>query len=173
LIVEIKKSKRWATNQLYLKHMNKVRNTLVKKGCPINLWLEYYNDAFILFHNRIVDERFLEHDSLAPWLITVSYRRYLSQRKKNVSHSDVFDIPVPSVDIKIIEKEKVELEKVKLKRAINELSDSCRELINLSFSDLSFSAAEIAEILNFKNPEVVYTKKSRCLSNLKNKFNKY
>jgi len=172
LIFEIQDGKKWATNQLYLKHHSKVRNHLIRKGCSMNIWREFYNDAFILFHNKLCDVRFIEHESICPWLKKVAYFNFLKHLKKNINYSDIVDIPIPPIDIKLIEKERVEDEKKRLKAAMNQLGEKCRDVINLCFAEPKYTAKEIAEILNYASPEVVHVRKNKCKEQLKDLFNK-
>lgn len=167
LIGFIKENKKWATNQLYLKHFNAVRNHLIRKGCPLGIWQEFYNDAFVVFHETLCDERFLEYDSIAPWLKKVAKNGYLKSIRNKKTTVEIGNVD-PSIDPVPMEPDE---NIFRLKLALEKIGDKCRHLINLTeFADKKYSGVEIAEILGYNNANVVFASKTKCLKKLREIF---
>lgn len=166
LIIEIKNEKRWATNQLYLKHLNRVKFHLIRKGCPMHLCIEAYNDAFVAFHTAVCHEKFLEHNSLLPWLKLVAFRAYL--KKINTDALSICQITtVPPIDETMIADEELARQKAKVEKGISKLGSTCQQIIRLSLSDENYSGKDIACMLQLSSAAVVSTMKARCLQRLK------
>lgn len=173
LIKQINEGKIWATNQLYLKHRNTVRNYLITKGCNMNIWLECYNDAFVIFHSRADQEYFVNFQgSIISWFKKVSYTHFLKTlNNRDNSSEEIFDIPTPAIDIKLIEKEIVDEQQKRLEKALSKLGSSCRSLIDIcAFSRTKYTATEIAEMLGYANATVVSSRKKQCFDKLKENF---
>jgi hypothetical protein len=166
LISEIRKGKRYATNQLYIKHLTGVKFHLVRKGCPMHLCLESYNDAFVAFHTSICDETFLEHNSLLPWLKLVAFRAYLKKINKTPPLSQP-EINVPAIDVSMIAAEELKIQRTVIEKGMSKLGATCQQIIKLWLSDQNYSGADIAAMLQLASPGVVSTMKSRCLAKLK------
>ena len=174
LIESIRKDEKWAINQLYLKHLKNVLRHLQNKGCSESEAQEHFNDAFVIFVNRVNDEYFLNYvGSLLPWFKKTSSNIFFKSLKGN---KEVLPSPIEVFEKneleKLVAKEQKQELLIKIKVSMSKMTETCKSIIELSIlSTPRFSAAEIAEMLGYKSAATTDVTKSRCLKQLKKYFN--
>jgi RNA polymerase sigma factor (sigma-70 family) len=132
-----------------------------------------YDDAFMALEVKIRKEDFELNSQLFTFFTSIFNYKYIDQqRRKKVNFDELDDLKInlsklfaPSILDRLISQEHLEQTKKLLKKA----GKNCLEIILLHFSDQR-PYKEIAELLQFKNADVVKKRKYTCMSRLYKEF---
>jgi RNA polymerase sigma factor (sigma-70 family) len=133
-----------------------------------------YSDAVLSAIEKIRDGSFEGRSSLKTWLYQIFHNKCVdllrkrTTNKNSVHHTSAIssmlfqlsDSCKPVIQ-QLIEKADWEL----LKKQLNELGDTCKQLLTLSAD--GYSDKEIAELMEYKTADVVKTSRLRCLEKLR------
>ncbi|MGB0932136.1 MAG: RNA polymerase sigma factor [Chitinophagales bacterium] len=170
LIEEIRSGNKKRLEQLYLKQGPLFVNWLKKNyQCSQEEAIEAYQESILIFCQNIMNGK-LKKLTCKPhtYLFAIGKNVFLSKRRKyqleNISLSNEQDsIPDDTdleVGIQLDEKQQ------RLARVIGQMGKVCRAILT-AFYLHDKSLKEIAQALKYKNMDVIYTQKKRCLQKLR------
>jgi len=157
-----------ATRAIYHLYRDEFLNFLRKiHNGDKNDLLDIYSDAFIHVCNKIYFNELTLTSSLKTYLFGVGRNmmmEYLRKRNKNqeIYQSEIKDEVEEDYSIKM-ERERIVQEELK------ELGEPCVSILTLKFWN-NLSGEEIAEELEFKNADVVKTRRYKCIQQLRKKI---
>ncbi|MCH2085333.1 MAG: sigma-70 family RNA polymerase sigma factor [Saprospiraceae bacterium] len=131
--------------------------------------LDAYQDAVIAFFENVQTGKLNKLSStIKTYLFSIGKYKLINKLKQNGSKSLIdytSDIEAPQANF-IDDKLELSHRQKTLKAAINELGNTCRELL-LLFYYKQYSIEAIQIEMGFKNENTVKANKSRCMKNLK------
>lgn len=154
-----------ALGDVYLAYKNEFLFYFKKFDISDDVLLDIYQDSIIVVYQKFVNEKVkLEKSSLKTYIFGIGknklYNHFKTNKKKNID-----------VESLKIEEDKYEVEdpspyEIKLSKKLNEISESCRHVLEL-FYYRSFTIKEIVEATDYKDENTVKSHKSRCLKRLR------
>ena len=158
------------TNYLYDKYIRFVRKGRNRYHLSEHQARSAYNDAIIKCTESVAAGKFEEKSKLSTYLYKIFRNECVNQKgdsptNKEYSWNLLSLLPDASKDLSelLITKERFE----QVKACIKKLDEKCRQLIWKTGYE-GYSNAELAEIMGYKNKQVVAVQKNRCMKQLKN-----
>ncbi len=172
--------RRKGEEELFTRYSYLIKEGERKYSLPGDEIFNAYADAVLSVIEKIKDGSFKGLSSIKTYLYQIFHNKCVDiLRKKTTNKQSVHQtVPVSerisqfsdsakSVIHKLIEKTDFEL----LKQKLNELGDSCKQLL-LLWAD-GFSDKEIAAQLTYKTADVVKTSRLRCLERLRKLYKQF
>jgi len=144
--------------------INTIRKKFSIQDCDADA---LFFDALFTVVQNIREGRFRRDSKIKTYFFSILNRLCLNELKDKYKTVHVFEgYPMISEDVLI--EDPSELKKL-IQKALLKISKRCREILNMWSLD-SYSAIELAEMLDYKDKSVSMTKKSHCLSLLKSRL---
>lgn len=127
---------------------------------------EVYHDAILGFYDMFVSGRY---DASKASVKTLIYKIGKYRLLTRIRKEQPWDVDLERIQIAAPEAEEYEHPQLdKIKHALQELGEGCREIIRLFYYQ-NLSIADIVKRLGYKNENVVKAHKSRCMKQLRKK----
>ncbi len=125
--------------------------------------IDLYKESFSDFCENIIVGKLSELTcALQTYLIKIGLNKTLNQSRNQDKYEksvDLLELKILSKDVEYNEQQEI------VYRLVLELGEPCNEVLTLFFYEEK-SLKEIAVIMNYKNEDVVKTRKSRCIKTL-------
>jgi len=180
LIAAIKQNHAWAINQLYVKYNDKIRRYLMGRGASTDQSIECYQETIMsvlkliktgmLDQNEGVVEPFLKRVAWYQWHKNIrSAKRHGEREREFIDSLDAEDAPDALEEM--VSAEQGTKRMSQLREAYKTLSERCKAVLELGFfAEPTYSAAEIAEILELANANVARVTKTNCIKSLRKAY---
>ena len=172
LIDRIKMGDKKALAEIYQEHRDSIINWVTHKhNCSLDEAKDIYQDAIVILYNNVAKGKITEISfSISSYLHEVVRRQFLNKLKKENRMSrgflDLLQAPDTGHESEQLFEQKLEV----VHRAIQELSEACKQLIRLRyFTNLDMQA--ICDQLGYKNPDTAKNLKYKCMRILRRKVN--
>ena len=130
--------------------------------------LDTYQDAFIAFYENVRAEKITSlHSSVKTYVFSIGKFMLIKKFKleiKQVAEEDIAGFEF--VDNTLLEREEISHTQQVIRAAIEQLGEKCRQLL-VYYYYRKYRMTVIAERLQYKNVNVVKSKKNRCMTTLK------
>ena len=166
--------KRKGEEQLFTSYTYFIREGMHKHSLSEDEAFDAYSDTILSAIEKIRNGSFEGRSSLKTWLYQIFHNKCVDLlRKKTTNKHSVHQTTTindwllqlsdtgKSIVQKLIDKTDWDL----LKQKLNELGDTCRQLLTLSAE--GYSDKEIGEVMEYKTADVVKTSRLRCLEKLR------
>lgn len=147
---------------LKLKITNRINSLILKRGGTKEDAEELLNDALLVARKYAKGNRFKPNTDVIGFIYGVVRNKH-QPGNSTLTLSDNFDIP------DLTTKQPNEEKLLKLKKALQQLSEGCRKII-FAFYYQKKSMKEIMEIFALGSEQAAKYKKSRCMKSLKDLF---
>jgi len=167
-------TKRKGEEQLFNTYVYFIREGMHKYSLSEDEAFDAYADTILSAIGNIQKGSFEGRSSLKTWLYQVFYNKCVDLlRKRSTNKNSVYQTASisdmllqlsdsgKSVVQKLIDKSDWDF----LKQKLNELGDTCRQLLTLSAD--GYSDKEISTLMEYKTADVVKTSRLRCLEKLR------
>jgi RNA polymerase sigma factor (sigma-70 family) len=129
---------------------------------------DVFQDTLVLFDRQIREDKFQGQSTWGTYFVGIAKWRWVSLRRKFSRDSaelkpDYHDSPVESVEVRVIEGEKLTVIEAVLAR----IGERCQQV--LTYYKLSHSMDEIAEMMHLSSPEMAKKVAYEC----RKKFKEY
>jgi RNA polymerase sigma-70 factor (ECF subfamily) len=166
--------KRRGEEQLFTAYTYFIKEGIHKQHLSEDEAFDAYSDAILSAIDKIRNGSFEGRSSLKTWLYQIFHNKCVDLLRKRTTNKnsihqtaaiDDFLYQLSDTNKLVIQQliEKADGDYLKLK--LNELGDSCRQL--LSFSADGYSDKEIGAMMDYKTADVVKTSRLRCLEKLR------
>lgn len=182
LVERIKNGDRAALEELYLQQRPAFVNWLKKKfAVSDEVALDVYQETILAVYRNILNNK-VNHfsSSMRTYLFAIGRNIWLNRHRKEsrelsfaVSIDDAQEegLQVENITAEAYYEQPSELIEA-FKKVIKEMREPCYSVLKLSFL-FDLPAKEIATKLAYKDVNVLYTQKNRCLKKVKLTMNKY
>ena len=137
--------------------------------CTQDEAVEIFQYSILTFYENVVEGSFEEMKTagVKTYLYSIGKNKLLSDYRRNMKVSfresiDTDKLVEVESDVDYIKGQKLE----KVKQAIQELGDPCRQLLELFYFN-NLSTDEIAEVMDYKNGNTVKNLKYKCIQRIK------
>lgn len=132
--------------------------------------IDIFQDAIIIFYRNIISGK-VDHlnSSIKTYLFAIGKHLWLKRfhKKQRTSYiEELPDISYEGWDTKIIQTIESADQRARLERALNQLGDKCKQLLVLAYFH-QYSTEALQHEFDYNSPDVVRTKKYRCLNQLR------
>jgi RNA polymerase sigma factor (sigma-70 family) len=132
-----------------------------------------YQEALVAFYRNVVTGRLTNlTSSLKTYIFAIGYRQLRHALKNNQRMELVIEPPESELPLDpnflqiLIEDEEYQAQRHYLNKALQRLSPSCQEVLELYFYQ-NFSIPKIKELMHYQSENAVSVQKSRCLKSLR------
>jgi len=180
LIAAIKLNHAWAINQLYVKYNDKIRRYIMGRGANTDQSIECYQEAImsvlkliktgVLDQNEGVVEPFLKRVAWYQWHKTIRTAKRQGDHEREVIESIDTDFEPDALE-HMVNSERGSERLSQLRKAYKTLSERCKAVLELGFfAEPTYSATEIADILELANANVARVTKTNCIKSLRKAY---
>jgi len=180
LIAAIKQNRAWAINQLYVKYNDNIRRYLMGRGANTDQSIECYQETIMsvlkliktgmLDQNEGVVEPFLKRVAWFQWHKSIRSAKRHSERESDYIENINTDFEPDALE-QLVSSEQGSERITQLRKAYKTLSERCKAILELGFfAEPSYSATEIADILELANANVARVTKTNCIKSLRKAY---
>ncbi len=154
-------------NRIYLRCREYTIGWLIKRfKCAREDAVDIYQTAFLIFLENVQSGKFTKViSSECTYLVEIAKRKCMEARRKG-GNTDELPPDLDKIADKTDEPEEPRIPPDKLKKALKLLGDPCEKILDLYYFE-GKSDKQIAEIMNYKNPETAKTMRHKCLERLR------
>lgn len=157
---------------------------LIREGIKKNHLLrdeafDAYSDTVITAIEQIIKENFEGRSSLKTWMFQIFHNKCVDLVRKKTTNKQAIHHTASITDMvfqlsddakSVIQKLVDQADRDLLRLKLNELGQTCRQLLMLSAD--GYSDKEIAVSMEYKTTDVVKTSRLRCLDRLRQLYNR-
>lgn len=180
LIVAIKQNHAWAINQLYIKYNDKIRRYLMGRGANTDQSIECYQETMMSVLKLIKTGMLDQNEGVVePFLKRVAWYQWHKNIRRDKRHNDHKREYLDNMDTgfesdaleQLVSAEQGSERLSQLRKAYKTLSERCKAVLELGFfAEPTYSAAEIAELLELANANVARVTKTNCIKSLRKAY---
>jgi RNA polymerase sigma factor (sigma-70 family) len=159
VLAKITKGDERALDYLYKKYYRMMVKLVVSNSGSEEEAKDIYQEALIVFWQKAVSGNFTLTSKISTYLYSIClnlWRKEL-ERKSKLSNEE-------KDEVEWIEDDKNERIRI-INECINALGETCRKVLSYYYFD-GMSMSDIAEKMNFANPDTAKTKKYKCKQRL-------
>lgn len=159
ILAKVSRGDESALDYLYKKYYRMMVKLVVSNNGSEEEAKDIYQEALIVFWQKAMSGSFTLTSKISTYLYSIClnlWRKEL-ERKSKLSNEE-------KDSIEFIEDDKQERIKI-INECINALGDTCKKVLSYYYFD-GMSMSDIAEKMNFANPDTAKTKKYKCKQRL-------
>lgn len=178
LMAYIRLNEQWAINHIYVKYLKDIYLYLRANGADHDICMTCYHDTMLIFIDHVRQGRLNNNEgSILPYIKRVARVTWLKESRRpkhGKAFLDYFNPNEPAGSDgmqRIIEEETRSGRLEILWKVFENLNERCKQIIEHSYLfDPPYSGAEIAELLEYRDANVVRVTRFRCMNMLRAQF---
>ena len=158
-----------ALKLVYRQHYQTIMNMVLNNGGSLQEAKDVYQEALIIFYEKLKDDDFELNCSIKTFIYSVSRRLWLKQLQRKSKYTDDLSDADEFIQIESEDMEQKEDQYHAMQVALEGLGEPCRSILK-DFYINNQSMDDITEKFGYTNADNAKNQKYKCLKRLKKTF---